>query len=226
MNLLALIVALMPFLSFALVPPISIKARNGSDKQELKIIYHKADSNVTVKVLSGGNLVGQSCSSSVTGTSGSFEQLSIVFDVDERGSGNLTVGDSTYRIHENANYSGGIVCGRMFNRAEAAVSCTVAVPADLSFDIAQCIPAGLNSLARTLHVATSPPSSPMDAGHSGRSIGPPGWTDPDTTPQPFHDPPCNDPSPPGDTQRVGDGDPHQNYYDLQLSVSCSSRVAL
>lgn len=226
MNLLPLLVALMPLFSFSLAAPASIEAL--ADKQELKIIYHKADFNITVQVLSGGSLVGQSCSSSLS--SGSFKKLPIVFDVDERGRGNLTVGGSTYLIHENVTYSGGIVCGRMFNRAEAAVSCTVAVPADLPLqplsrlDIAECIPNGLNSLAKTIQLATSPPSGPMDAGHSRRQVGPPGWHDPDTTPQPHHDPPCFDPSPPGTTQRDGDGDPHQNYHHLQLSVSdyCSS----
>lgn len=221
MNLFTLIVALLPLFSFVLAAPASNKAL--TDKQELKIVYHKADSNITVQVLSNGSLVGQSCSSSLS--SGSFEKLPIVFDVDERGSGNVTVGDSTYMIHENATYSGGIVCGRMFNRAEAAVSCTVAVPADFplqplsKLDIAECIPNARNSLAKTIQLATSPLPDPMDAGHSRRSIGPPGWHDPDTTPRPFKDPPCSDPSPPGTTQRDGDGDPHQNYYHLQLSVS-------
>lgn len=94
MNRLALIVALMPF-SFcasASVPPAISGAQD--NKQDLTIVYHKANSDVTVEVLSGGNLVGQSCSSSLS--SGTFENLPIIFDVNEHTSGNLTVGSSTY----------------------------------------------------------------------------------------------------------------------------------
>lgn len=94
MNLLALIVALMPFFfcASASVPPAISGAQD--NKQDLTIVYHKANSDVTVEVLSGGNLVGQSCSSSLS--SGTFENLPIIFDVNEHDSGNLTVGSSTY----------------------------------------------------------------------------------------------------------------------------------
>lgn len=215
MNLLALIVAVavMPLFSFALTLPASVQA--GDNKQELKIIYHKAaDSNITVEVLSTDGLVGWSFSSSLD--SGAFEKLPIIFDVDERGSGNLTVGPSTYLIHEDANYSGGIVCGRMFNQAEAAVSCTVAVPADLplqpvgKIDTAEGIPDGPRGLARVLRVAANPPSGPMDTLHSMWGRDPPADIPPNS---------CEDDDPSGKTEVIGDGDPHQNYYDIQLSVS-------
>lgn len=209
MNLFILIVALMPLFSFALVPPAIAKAR--SNKQDLTIVYHKANADITIEVLSGDNLVGQACSSSLN--SGAFESMPILFNVDERGSGNLTIGSFTYRIHEDASHSGGIICSRMFNHAEAAVSCTVTVPADLPMqplsksNIAVCIPERHNRLAKLFRVAiNSPWGSTTGMGQAEMIFDPP--------PQPH----CGSEE---KTQRFGDGDPHQNYYLLQLSVSDS-----
>lgn len=206
MNLLTLIVALMPLFSFALVPPAIAKARG--NKKDLTIVYHKANADITIEVLSGDDLVEQACSSSLS--SGAFESMPIIFDVDEHGSGNLTIGSFTYRIHEDASHSGGIVCTRMFNHAEAAVSCTVAVPADLPIqplsksNIAVCISEQHNRLAKFFRAATNPPWGSTGAGQAEMIFDPP--------PQPH----CG---PEEKTQRLGDGDPHQNYYLLQLSVS-------
>lgn len=208
MKLFTLVVALMPLFSSALIPPSIAKARD--DKQDLTIVYHKANSDVTVEVLSGGNLVGQSCSSSLS--SGAFEKLPIIFDVNEHASGNLTVGSSTYLIHEDANYSGGIVCTRMFNQAEAAASCTVTVPANVSMqplsksNIAECISDRRNRLAKVLRVASNPPLDSTRAGQAEMKL-------------PVDPLPHSNCGPTGKTEIVGDGDPHQNYYLLQLSVS-------
>ncbi|KAG6365776.1 hypothetical protein INS49_007387 [Diaporthe citri] len=164
----------MPLFSCALVPPAIAKAQD--DKQDLTIVYHKANSDVTVEVLSGGNLVGQSCSSSLS--SGAFEKLPIIFDVNERASGNLTVGSSTYLNHVDANYSGDIVCARMFNHAEAAASCTVAVPANLPMqplsksNISECISDHRNRLAKFLRASMNPPGGSTDAGQAEMIIDP------------------------------------------------------
>lgn len=206
MNLFILIVALIPLFSHALT--LSSNFEVSDSKRELTIAYHRVNSSITVEALSSGKLVGQACSSSLS--SSNFAQLPIIFDVNKHGSGNLTVGPSTYRIHEDIKHSGGIICGRMFNNVEAAVSCIVTVPAELplhslsELELAKCISDDFYGLAKALRVATRTLSGPTDA--SQTKIVP-------------IEPPLPKCSKSWTTEVLGDGDPHQNYYGIQLSVS-------
>lgn len=208
MNLFILIVALMPLFSHALTLPSNSEV--SGNKSELTIVYHRFRSNITVEALSSGKLVGQACSSSLI--SGNFAHLPIIFDVNKRGSGNLTVGPSTYRIHEDIKHSGGIICGRTYNNFGAVVSCIVTVPAELPLqslsepEITKCILDDFYGygLAKAFRAATRTLSGPTDAGQA--KIVP-------------VEPPIPKCSKSYTTEALGDGDPHQNYYGIQLSVS-------
>lgn len=207
MNLFTLILALVPFLSFAVAWPTKLEVPN--DKQDLTLVYHRANSGISVEALSSGALVGRDCSNTLN--TGSFAKLPVTFDVDERGSGNLTVGPSTYWIHEHTDHSGGITCGRMYNEVEAAVSCTVMIPAETSmppltgFDITECITNHAHSLSKTLKAATR--GLPLRNSINQTDIVPI---------SPRQGSVCIDQS---GTTRWACGDPHQNFYHRQLSVS-------
>lgn len=207
MNLFTLILALVPFLSFAVAWPTKLEVPN--DKQDLTLVYHRANSGISVEALSGGALVGRDCSNTLN--TGSFAKLPVTFDVDERGSGNLTVGPSTYWIHEHTDYSGGITCSRMYNDMEAAVYCTVIVPAELSIspstglDITECNTNHAHSLSKTLKAATR--GLPLRNSINQTDIEPI---------SPRQGSVCIDQS---GTTRWACGDPHQNFYHRQLSVS-------
>lgn len=208
MDLFILIVALMPLFSHTLALPSNFEVSN--NKTELTVVYHRVSSSISVEALSSGKVVGSACSSSLS--SGSFAQLPIIFDVNERGSGNLSVGPSTYRIHEDIKHSGGIICGRAFNNVEAAVSCIVTVPAELQLQplsepeiIAKCMADDFYyGLAKALRPATRTLVGPIDA--SSAKIVP-------------IEPPIPKCSKSYTTEVLGDGNPHQNYYGIQLSVS-------
>lgn len=210
MNLFTLIVALMPFLSFALAWPAQLEVPN--DKQELTVVYHRANSSISVEAFSDVALVGRDCSATLN--TGSFANLPVIFDVDERGSGNLTVGPSTYWIHEDIKHSGGIICGRMYNDVEAAVSCTITIPAELPMSpliglhVTECITNDSYSLSKTLSAATRALSGPAPSSRNETDMIPI---------RPRQQPGCiyEDPN----TSRWACGDPHQNFYHRQLTVS-------
>lgn len=71
------------------------------------------------------SFLGHSCSYALV--SGPFETYPVSFQADETGDGNITIGSSSYIIHENATYSGGISCVRVYSFTQLAVSCTVPV---------------------------------------------------------------------------------------------------
>ncbi|KAG8157037.1 hypothetical protein KVR01_013027 [Diaporthe batatas] len=205
MNLFTFVVALMPFLSFALAWPAKLEVPN--DRQELTVVYHRVNSRASVDALSRGALVGRDCSATLN--TGSFANLPIIFDVDERGSGNLTVGPNTYQIHERFDYSGGITCGRMYNDVEAVTSCTVTIPSEFEISplsrlhVTECIAKDAHTLSKTLNLATRALSDPNSRNQT------------ENIPiRPRQD--CIDED--ADTIRWSCGDPHQNFYHRQLSV--------
>jgi hypothetical protein len=212
MSLFILMVALAS-LSFALALPSDLEIPHG--KQQLTIVYHNVNNSVLVEALSSDlGLLGRACSASLS--SGIFGNLPVTFDVDERGSGHLTVGASTYRIHEDVEHSGGITCGRMFNAVEAAVSCAVNVPAELPLqplgepDTTECIPNAssrvlpepfklIGAVSRAAHCLTLNNTKPNQIVARQSS-----------------DSGCGES---GTTELVGQGYPQQDYFHFQLSVS-------
>jgi hypothetical protein len=77
-------------------------------------------------------------------------------DVDEAGSGNVTIGEASYQVHHDPEYSGGIVCTRMHSQANFIVSCTVPAPQDVAIEPLgqasheECFSSGRNDLVDVL----------------------------------------------------------------------------
>jgi hypothetical protein len=166
------------------------------------------------------DVLAHSCSGSVA--SGSFESTPLVFAVNEYGAGNLKVGAQTYTIHDKPEISGGIICGRITSPGEIIVSCDVPVSASLQLkslskrDLQDCFPRGpveLSEIIRGLETgstndtarsdnppspaAAGPPNAAMGAAYKRQgSCGP--WI--------------------GRTLLKGNGNPHQNPLNIQISV--------
>lgn len=162
-------------------------------------------------------VIGHSCSTSlVLGTS------SIAFAVDQNGSGNITVGEKEYRVLDDPKVSGGIVCGRIHNDLETVVNCELAVPAALDLtpldrrNFPECMSKrsanaeeglGLEAVLDGFHRKPEflPVEQPLEEANeisdnstlSERQI-------------------CGVTS--KGTYRIGDGNPHQNPLNIQLSV--------
>ena len=185
--------------------------------QNIQITFSKKKSTSEVSTTAWNadksSVVGQSCSTILS--NGPFEAHSISFMVDENGSGNITIGTQTYVVHDDTDISGGISCGRMHSSLESIVNCAVTVPASLQLqplskrDLALCFPegplqlegilAGIEARARNPEAFNIPPSN-----ISKRELG-------NVTGDP-----CDRYV--GHTRRIGDGNPHQNPMNVQLTV--------
>ncbi|KAF4875423.1 hypothetical protein CGCSCA1_v005578 [Colletotrichum siamense] len=202
-------------LSSALAAP-TITRRDDAQLQQVQVVYQECNTATSVEVFSSGTVVAEACSNTLD--TDSFAALPITFAVDRTGAGTVTVGSTTYKIHEKKEISGGIVCGRLFDGGESVVSCDIAVPAGMAFQSLsrrhECIPDGETTMARALrirnpeqdlqarYIAPIPflTSGETDTNADKREIGkrqgcyPQKWT-----------------------ELVGDGNPHQNYYHSQIT---------
>ncbi|KAL1896310.1 hypothetical protein Sste5346_004693 [Sporothrix stenoceras] len=195
--------------------------------QELNIVfqYNKAEllSSVQAWNKDRTKLFGHSCSGSLV--SGTFANYPVHFDVDFNGAGNLTLNATTHKVHEDPNISNGISCGRIYSPNESLVTCTVLVPDVLQFsslnkrEAEVCFAEG-HGLAGILDGLINAPTLPAanvsnvtttttttigddaaitTAGHNDKRQNPCGiWF--------------------SNTVRVGDGNPHQNNMNIQLSA--------
>ncbi|KAI8237974.1 hypothetical protein K4K57_002919 [Colletotrichum sp. SAR 10_99] len=215
MNYLSAILTTASLLSSALAAP-ALTRHDEPQLQQVQVVYQKCDTATSIEVFSGGTVVAEACSNTLD--TGSFAALPITFAVDRTGAGTVTVGSTTYKIHEKKEISGGIVCGRLFDGGESVVSCDIAVPASMAFQSLskrhECIPGGETTMARALrirnpeqelqtrYIAPIPflTSVETDTNTDNREIGkrqgcyPQKWT-----------------------ELVGDGNPHQNYYHSQIT---------
>ncbi|KJZ71815.1 hypothetical protein HIM_08786 [Hirsutella minnesotensis 3608] len=90
----------------------------------------------------------RACEASLS--SAGFEKLPVSFNVNVDGVGNVRVGPREYRIHEDPSRSGGISCGRIYSNREALVSCDINIPNHLQLsrmrlkkrNLAQCFQRG------------------------------------------------------------------------------------
>lgn len=158
---------------------------------------------------------------------GNFADTPLTFDVDENGFGTLTYG-TTYKVHSDPEYSGGISCSQMYNEKDTFVECTVpwkgtSAPAEKSKKRSEW--------AAELGASSLPVlgQQGLDIWHASEPVA---GTDSD----PAVDPPTKrelQARPLGkrqsqfgcfaeitrETTLRGDGNPHQNHYNRQLSVS-------
>ncbi|EEA19900.1 conserved hypothetical protein [Talaromyces marneffei ATCC 18224] len=205
----------------ALTAPSRLHLRSG-DTQEVNVMIQqvKSTSETDIAVVSKdtSDILGYSCSSTLN--SGAFANLPITADIDENGAGTLTVGSITYRVHEDRDTSGGIVCARIYNDGESFLDCAVPVPSSLNLapignQDATCFNSGvipmLQSVYKSMLAQQAPPATAnltrRDLSSSRpaldeRQCG--FWSDA--------------------SQIVGDGNPHQNYYANQLSENMNCGV--
>lgn len=174
---------------------------------------------VTVWNKDQSEAIANSCSESLA--SGPFEKQPIAFKVDENGSGNLTVGDESYSI------GGGdetIECGRIASETELVVNCVVSLPGSVDLKplgkrgLKTCFPDGPLEVTQAMDVFEGKveEESPPDVAPAELS-----QDEVDKFVKENHldkrQTPCGIWS--SQTRRVGNGNPHQNPLNIQLSVS-------
>lgn len=200
----------------ALTAPSRLHLR-GDDTREVNIMIQqvKSTGETDIAVVSQGtpDILGYSCSSTLN--YGAFADLPITADIDENGSGTLTVGSSTYKVHEDRDASGGIACARIYNDGESFLDCAVPVPSSMKLSPISdqkptCFNSGvIPSLQSAYKAMLAQQEPPAPANLTRRDLS--------SSRPVLNERQCGIWSPA--TQRVGDGNPHQNYYLKQLSVS-------
>ncbi|KZF19049.1 hypothetical protein L228DRAFT_271675 [Xylona heveae TC161] len=202
----------------ALAAP-SLHVRQDTQDVNVVVQYIKATSEQDIAVTNKdfSQVLGYSCSNTLD--SGAFADVPISADLDFNGAGNLTIGSETYKVHENPDISGGITCSRMYNNAESLMTCAISLPSSLDLsplskreNDQSCFLAGATpSLQRAALSMLAGNTGPVqnltsqEAHQMEKRVGSPG---------------CKPPI----TETVGDGNPHQNYFDKQLSqnINCGA----
>ena len=196
-----------------------------SSSLNIELQYNKltTQSSITAWNKERTEVFGHSCSDSLT--SGVFRTYPISFKVDQDGAGNITVDSTSYIVHDSPESSGGITCSRMYSETEALVACAVQVPEGIplvSLDqLDECSSGGgVHQLGRILRGLASgstsyPGASSVLNGSAVQGDEPlerrqwrcPGGGNIDKRQRTSTT-----------TEMVGDGNPHQNYMNVQLSV--------
>jgi hypothetical protein len=206
----------MTTLAVAWLVPIAIAAPSGNvHNVQVMIQQINATSEIDIAVVSKktSQVLGYACSNTLN--SGAFADLPITATLDRNGAGSLSVGDKTYAIHEDPKISGGITCARIYNEAESFTICSMQVPASLPFtpindgEMGKCFNSGeIPSLQRAYNSVVA-----QNEGHAMTNVTQ------KESPSPRKRDPYGICENYQTTWMVGDGNPHQNYLDTQLSVS-------
>lgn len=197
--------------------PAVLAAPSGQDLKEVNVVIQRlkgtAETDVAVVDKESSEVLGYSCSNKID--SGAFAKFPVSADINEYGSGTITLGTTTYKVHEDPNVSGGVSCTKMYDEQEIFVTCAATVPASLQLaplnarDKTDCFENGnspiLQSIANSMSAQITTPSiNERSVEEAPRSLeerqGACGtWS--------------------SYTALEGNGDPHQNYFLKQLSVS-------
>lgn len=156
-----------------------------------------------VTITSGGTLYAYACAATLELS----DVGSVTYDVDNTGHGNLTVGEKTYLIHGNPEYSGGVACGSMHDHDSVEVDCS----ADL--DISLPAPTTQTETCITDAHALFMPAQPEilnlgDADEEEAAITPRAGFRYRRQQTCLESP---------QVENVGNGNPHQNYKHIQLT---------
>jgi len=194
-------------------------------QQELNVVfqYNKitTQSSISVWDKERTQLVGHSCSASLV--SGAFLDYPISFEVDQDGAGTITIGSANHIIHEKPSIAGGISCNRMHSLDESLVACTVTAPEAMQFTHlnkkapATCFLDSHHQLGNVLEgLLSRPPGSMMNSSHQPAvATGSDVHLDANRQTKKRQGA-CGVWS--KTTHIVGNGDPHQNPMNVQLSV--------
>ncbi|KAL5322047.1 hypothetical protein ACEPPN_010015 [Leptodophora sp. 'Broadleaf-Isolate-01'] len=202
--------------------------RKESKEAMLFVKFDKTTSETEITVTdTTSQVLGQSCTTVLN--SGPFVDFQISTKLDENGAGNITLGTNNYLVHELAEYSGGIICTRMYNDLDSFVRCSIEVPETLQLaplskkSLKECFVRGTLDMERTSHIFAAQlegsdeylvNSVSLDIPEllpEARIVNTTTWN----TTEKRAD--CNAWS--KGVVRIGDGDPHQNYLNTQISVS-------
>ncbi|KAK0640732.1 hypothetical protein B0T16DRAFT_495584 [Cercophora newfieldiana] len=201
-------------------PFLTTANAKGSQELSIEFQYDKATAQSSLAVWNKDRttLFGHSCSTSLN----TFQDNPISFEVDQDGAGNLTIGSANFLVHEDANISGGVSCNRMYSPSESVVVCAIHVSQEVP--LAQVSKRGLaecfsNSVHRLGQVIGGLKSGPTWAGGALPQEAPLAEYNAsahlDTIPLRKRQGACGVWN--GITYRVGDGNPHQNPMNVQLS---------
>ena len=170
-----------------------------------------------------GTRNGQPSSPTCSNSLKFFPYNPINFEVDENGAGNITIGPSSYIVHEDINISEGI--SRMHSPSELSlVTCAIhvsqalrLVPSNSSTlqDVTKCFPQGPHQLGRVMEVLKGDPSN-MAATPSAALANHNASTQSESIPMEKRQGACGVWS--QVTYPIGDGDPHQNPLHIQVTV--------
>ncbi|KAF5660150.1 hypothetical protein FHETE_9123 [Fusarium heterosporum] len=181
----------------------------------VKVIWHhdKADQKPMLSVYDESDkLIAQSCSSLIQGSPHTID----FSDVDDNGFGNFTVGDTKFKAHSKPDISGGPVCTKKYDARVAVVECTgidFTPGADAPMDDAEdCHDHDVKLRMRfftsrnRVRAVEAIENRPL---LKSRHLN-------ERAPQ--------DCSFLTQTSVIDDGNPHQNYYDKQLSenINCGN----
>ncbi|KAI9148358.1 hypothetical protein HJFPF1_12189 [Paramyrothecium foliicola] len=205
------------FLALAASMPASIVV-HARQTQDIHIVLERSTEHshaaTTVWNSEKTEVIAKSCSSSLA--SGPFEKLPIAFNVTEIGSGEFSVGKTAYTITRlEGDYN--IDCDRVQSPTELVVDCRVSVPLEVDLapldkrSLKECFPEGplevtsaLEVLAGKVEVETfdlvvlneTHVDTAAESGKHDKRQG------------------CGWPT----TDLVGNGNPHQNPWQVQLSI--------
>ncbi|KAB5586295.1 hypothetical protein GE09DRAFT_984522, partial [Coniochaeta sp. 2T2.1] len=195
-------------------------SQGGQDTQTVKVLFqvNEAASEAVIEVWdhARSEIFARSCSLSLA--TGAFQSTPFNFTVDGSGAGTVRIGARDYTVHSNPAISGGITCGRLSSADGAVVSCDVPIPASLQLRglskraLPTCRPNGSDRLYAIL------------AGFESRDIHRGTWSSNSTSAELPNTNPVGHPKRQGScgvwsstTIMVGNGDPHQNPLNIQLS---------
>ncbi|KIM99297.1 hypothetical protein OIDMADRAFT_166920 [Oidiodendron maius Zn] len=207
------------FVTTVLAVPSVQKLQDGQEvKLTIQQIKLTSESDIAVTDPKTSQLLGHACSTTLN--SGAFADLPISADLDHMGAGKITLGSKTYQVHEDPEISGGVTCSRVYSDAQTYTACTVILPESL--DLAPvsktdgCFAKGASPVfENTIDLITTAQSTPLhplenvtiaNRGLEERQGACGIWS--------------------SYTATVGNGNPHQNYYNTQLSenINCNCAV--
>jgi hypothetical protein len=209
---------LLAFLPAVLGTP-TLNSRQDTKAVEIEVELVRDSSEVSITVIDQetSEVLGQSYSSTLN--SGGFANFPITTNLDLYGGGDITIGPTVYKVHENPKFSGGITCARLYNNAGAFTTCNASIPVSL-----QVTALGERSLPGYFtNSAISNLKKAYKSIRTANSSPEPAIAQLNETVQRANDSlharqyTCSQWS--SGTSRVGDGNPHQNYWHKQLSVS-------
>ncbi|KAK3331342.1 hypothetical protein B0H66DRAFT_587557 [Apodospora peruviana] len=195
-----------------------------------------SDTAIEIWNQDGTEILGYSCSAELS--SGAFQDSPITFDIDANrdGAGNLTIGAHTYAIHDDVNLSGGISCGRISSPGEIMIKCLVPLSGDLASaelaplnkrDLASCFQKSfdllqvMSSLEGGTEMTAASELQEFTAEHEVElgqdAIDIEGHNHTGTLAQRQGTRLCETSPRIHFTERVGNGNPHQNPRHVQLS---------